>query len=102
MFLETYRDVIELPIVERDTFKDGLKLFKCNIKSETSYGVIFAPGTYNLALTMAAVMDMIIDTAIEKQLGHSIYISGIISTKIISIHELNYLLPVLKPPNVTS
>ena len=79
MFLETYRDVIELPIVERDTFKDGLKLFKCNIKSETSYGVIFAPGTYNLALTMAAVMDMIIDTAIKKQLGHSIYIyiSGI-------------------------
>ena len=67
MFLETYRDVIELPIVERDTFKDGLKLFKCNIKSETSYGVIFAPGTYNLALTMAAVMDMIIDTAIEKK-----------------------------------
>ena len=75
MFLETYRDVIELPIVERDTFKDGLKLFKCNIKSETSYGVIFAPGTYNLALTMAAVMDMIIDTAIEKkQMSHSIYL----------------------------
>ena len=74
MFLETYRDVIELPIVERDTFKDGLKLFKCNIKSETSYGVIFAPGTYNLALTTAAVMDMIIDTAIEKNEPFNIYI----------------------------
>lgn len=93
---------MELPIVERDTFKDGLKLFKCNIKSETSYGVIFAPGTYNRALTMAAVMDMIIDTAIEKNEPFNICIYNIISTEIISIHELNHLLPVLKPPNVTS
>ena len=77
MFLETYRDVIELPIVERDTFKDGLKLFKCNIKSETSYGVIFAPGTYNLALTMAAVMDMIIDTAIETKQMSNIFQNNI-------------------------
>ena len=90
MFLETYRDVIELPIVERDTFKDGLKLFKCNIKSETSYGVIFAPGTYNLALTMAAVMDMIIDTTNRKKTNEPFNVySYIISSTLISIHELS-------------
>ena len=62
--LDAYLVASELPRVDNETINDGFKLFRCSMKSDTSYGLILAPGMYNLAFPMAPVIEMTRDTAI--------------------------------------
>ena len=62
---EAYLEVSELPRVDNDTINEGFKLFRCSMKSDTSYGLILAPGIYNLAFPIAPVIETARDTAIN-------------------------------------